>query len=408
MTTQKISSFIKLSFGNILEWYDFSLYIYFATYIAATFFPNENHYYSMFFTFATFFIGSLARPLGGLFFGSLADKFGYRLIINICVILMGMSTFAVAFLPTYGQLGILAPILLVALRIIQGLSVGGQFPSLLTLGVNEHGNKKGFIIGLVFSISSLGFLIASLSGAISEYFLASHTQLVWRLPFLFSGFLFIIYLWLNKNEKNYTPNKSEVKREQLLVSLLHQWKGLLAVILLTTMIASLYYFVFTYLVNYQIVELKINATTAFLLNSIVLLLVCFLYPFFGYVADRVGHIKVFIICLVLLMLLTYPLLYLFNTKIFIYMLFSLGIFAILMAGMQGAISPFFTSVFDAEWQATACAIAYSVGNGISGSAPLVASTFVYYYGHYGLSIYALILVAIGTVGAILIMRHKHI
>ena len=404
--SKKITSFIKISFGNILEWYDFSLYVYFATYLAKAFFPSQDQFYSMLMVFATFFVGSIIRPFGGLLCGMIGDKFGYKFIINLCVILMGIATFLVALLPTYSQIGIMAPIILVLLRLLQGISAGGQFPSLITVGVNDYSSRQGLAVGFVFSISSLGFLLATFVGFVSESLFQANSQLIWRFPFLLSAILFLIYLSLNRREDYSKAKKPKPKKHNVIKSLLIQWKGMLTVILLTIMCASLYFLVFTYFVNYQIDHLDMAPNSAFLLNSIILFLACLLYPFFGYVSDRIGHLRVFLFCLVSLLVLIYPILYLFDTKEFLSMLLALSVFTILMASIQGAVSPYFSSIFKAEWQATACAVSYSIGNGISGSAPLVASIFVHYMGHYGLMAYAFLLAIIGCIGAFLILQIK--
>ncbi len=360
----------------------------------------------MVFVFATFFVGSIIRPFGGFICGMIGDRYGYKFIINLCVILMGVSTFLVALLPTYEQIGVFAPIILVLLRMLQGVSAGGQFPSLITVGVNDHEKKQGMAVGFIFSISSLGFLLATIVGSISEYFFHNDASMVWRFPFILSAVLFVIYIWINRKEDYSKAEKPKAKKHNVVKSLLRQWTGILTVVLLTTMCASLYFLVFTYLVNYQIDHLNMTANGAFILNSIILFLACILYPLFGYMSDRIGHIKVFVSCLLLLIIAIYPLLYLFDTKEFILMLIGLSIFTALMAAIQGAISPYFSSVFKAEWQATACALSYSIGNGISGSAPLVVSIFVHYMGHYGLTLYVFLLVLIGSVGAISLLLIK--
>lgn len=132
--SNKTISFLKISYGNILEWYDFSLYIYFATFISINFFPSNNHELSLLLTFSVFFIGTTIRPLGALIMGYLADMFSYTYVVNACTIAMGVSTVLIGLIPSYSNIGILAPMLLIIFRVIQGLSVGGQFPTLITLG----------------------------------------------------------------------------------------------------------------------------------------------------------------------------------------------------------------------------------------------------------------------------------
>lgn len=232
--------------------------------------------------------------------GYLADIFSYAYVVNACTIAMGISTVLIGLIPSYSEIGILAPILLIIFRIIQGLSVGGQFPILITLGVSDSKRKPGVSVGLIFSISSMGFLLASIVGAISELLFENHNQLIWRIPFIFSGVLFVIYLYINRNENHMHQPTHKNNQSGLFFSLKNQYKQIIIVSLITCMCASLYYMVFTYLVNYQIEYLKVSESYALLLNSFILLFACILYPLFGYLADRVGYMKVFYVSLVLL------------------------------------------------------------------------------------------------------------
>ena len=403
----KLSRFFKLSFGNIIEWYDFSLYIYFATFIAVDFFPSHNPFVSTLLTFATFFLGSIVRPLGGLLAGWFADRYGYRQVINICIIVMGIATFAVAITPSYQQIGIAAPFILIALRILQGLSVGGQFPTLITLGTTDYQSQQGTAVGWMYSISTMGFLIASVIGFIltSTSWLA-HDSLIWRAPFALSIPLLLIYLWINRHENSVTTAQPKHKNRSVFKALLQQWPACMGVICLTTMCASLYFLVFTYLVNYQIQQLHIPAHQAFLLNTGTLLIACCLYPLFGHLSMRWGQQRCFIIAMVLLILTSYPLLLMIQTRHWPWILAALLGFTVLMTVIQGAISPYFSKSFDYEWRATGCAFAYSVGNGISGGAPLAAVALVHYAPNLGLGVFILLLVAVGLLG-IKLINHQH-
>ncbi|WP_119343513.1 MFS transporter [Facilibium subflavum] len=401
---KSIASFFRLSFGNIIEWYDFSLYIYFAVFIAKDFFPNHDPYVSLLLTFSTFFLGSIVRPLGGLLAGWFSDRYHPKKIINLCVIAMGISTFIVAILPDYQMIGIWAPVLLMSLRIIQGLSVGGQFPGLISLSVKDHHGEKGFAVGLVFSISSLGFLLASIVGFFASSFLSHHdTQLIWRLPFALSGILFLLYLYLNRNE-DYNYSKKHARSQNVFISLAKQYKAIIAVTCLTTMAASLYYVVFTYLVNYQISQLGVAEGTAFFINSLTLLIACVFYPFFGKFADSIGAKQLFYTAGALFFVLTIPAIYLIQSKEPIWVFLAITVLTLLMAAIQGAISPLFAEVFEPEWQTTGCAFSYSIGNGLSGGAPLVALTMVHFDPIYGLSAFMMLLLGIGSLGLIFVKQ----
>ncbi|WP_116964017.1 MFS transporter [Fastidiosibacter lacustris] len=402
MKKPSLVSFARLSFGNIIEWYDFSLYIYFSVYIAKDFFPSQNPYVSLLLTFATFFLGSVARPVGGLLVGWLSDRYHPKMMINLCVIAMGISTFIVALLPDYQTIGILAPIFLVTLRIIQGLSVGGQFPGLISLSVKDHHADKGFAVGLVFSISSLGFLLASVVGFVSSsLFSHQEAQFIWRVPFALSGLLFLIYLFLNRHE-SYPDVHKKKHKQNVFVWLVQQYKAIIAVTLLTTMAASLYYIVFTYLLNYQTTELNVSEQTAFLINSFSLIFACLLYPMFGQFADRIGAKQLFYTTATLFFISVIPMIYLIQTNEPMWVFLALTVFTLFMTAIQGAISPLFAEAFDSEWRTTGCAFAYSIGNGLSGAAPLVALTLVHIHPVYGLSVLMMVLLGLGAIGLALI------
>ncbi|MBK2123732.1 MFS transporter, partial [Fangia hongkongensis] len=158
----------KISLGNVIEWYDFSLYGYFAVAIAATFFPNLNPFISLLATFAVFGAGFLARPLGAFVFGHLGDKVGRHYAMNLSIAMMGLATLGMAFLPGFSTIGILAPILLVILRMLQGLSAGGQFGNLLTITTEDENYRlKGLNIGIAYAVSVIGFLLAAFVSVIA-------------------------------------------------------------------------------------------------------------------------------------------------------------------------------------------------------------------------------------------------
>ena len=294
--------------------------------------------------------------------------------------------------------------LLISLRIIQGLSVGGQFPSLISLSVKEHCYYKGFAVGLVFSISSLGFLLASIVAFLASSYFADHdTHLIWRIPFALSGVWFLYYLYLNRHE-NYNYPKQKLNNLNALTSMFKQYKAVFAVTCLTIMAASIYYIVFTYLVNYQITELGMTKQTAFFINSLILIIACIFYPIFGQLSDIIGAKHLFYIAAALFFLFAIPAMHLMHSKQPILIFLVMTTLTLLTGAIQGAISPLFAVIFEPEWQTTGCAFSYSIGNGISGAAPLVALTVVNINPIYGLGIFMILLLGIGSFGLMLGQR----
>lgn len=188
---------IAACFGTFLEWYDFLTFASLATYFSVLFFPPENPVAALLASLATFGVGMLVRPLGAALFGSLADKYGRRPIFIATIVLMGVSTFGVGLLPTYRQVGILAPVLLLALRLLQGFSVGGEIGgSAVYLTEHAPANRRGIYTSVLQLMGPLGILVSTMQVLLLQALLSSaeFNAWGWRVPFLFSAVLLLISL----------------------------------------------------------------------------------------------------------------------------------------------------------------------------------------------------------------------
>ena len=184
-------------FGTFLEWYDFLTFATFAVAFAPLFFPSSDPVTGLLASLATFGAGMIVRPLGAAFFGSLGDQIGRRPVFLITISLMGGATFAVGFLPTYEQIGILAPILLVSLRLLQGLSAGGEIGGSAVYLTEHAGNSnRGFKTSVLQLMGPLGMLVSTLQLLLLNQFLdpASFKEWGWRVPFWFSIVLLLVAL----------------------------------------------------------------------------------------------------------------------------------------------------------------------------------------------------------------------
>src|SRR5580658_454031 len=174
--------------GNVLEWYDFGVYGYLVPTISALFFPNGDPTVSLLLTFAVFGVGFVMRPIGSIVFGIYGDRFGRRRALSAVIFVMALSTFAIGLLPTYAQVGIAAPILLVVVRLFQGLSTGGEFGG-STAYIVEFAppTRRGFFGSWQLVGVGGGFLLGSLTAALLNNAVDKATVLAWgwRLPFLF-------------------------------------------------------------------------------------------------------------------------------------------------------------------------------------------------------------------------------
>lgn len=396
----------KLSFGNILEGYNISLYIYFSSYIAYDFFPHSDSHTRLIMALSAFFVGSLLRPVGGMISGWLGDRYSPAAIVNYCVIFIGVSTFLTALIPGYDSIGMAAPILLTALRVVQGLSSGGLMPNLIAMSINQHQAQSAQAIGGSFSVSTLGFLLASLVGFVmTQYFDFLPRELMWRLAFSLSGILLFFYLLLNW--RNEYPDRNSFRESSLYSAaqaMARQRRSIFIVVLLTTVCSSLYYLVFTYMLNHQILHLDYEHEHAFMLNSLMLVIACIAYPMFGAIADRLGLLTVFWLAASVFMLALIPCVELIHQSLSVVSFSGLALLVLLSAAIQASVSPLFAQLFAPQWRATGCAFSFGIGNAIGGGVPLLALKLVQLFPHYGLVYLMAALLLLGCMGMLLARR----
>jgi MFS transporter, MHS family, proline/betaine transporter len=183
--------------GTTLEFYDFTLFGFLAPIFSASFFPNEDPFLSTLYGYTAFMVGYLFKPLGAILWGHIGDRHGRRIALCTSLYLMGFSTLLMGILPTYGQIGIMAPLLLVLARIVQGLSEGGELAGgLLFTLEHTHTQYKGFAGGLFNGICTSGILLGSLAGYICS--LDCMPTWTWRIPFLLGFLIVLVGIYIRK------------------------------------------------------------------------------------------------------------------------------------------------------------------------------------------------------------------
>jgi len=283
--------------GNAVEWFDFAIYGFLATYIASNFFPSQNETASLLSTFADFAAAFFMRPLGGLFFGPLGDKLGRQRVLAIVILLMSASTFLIGVLPNYESIGVLAPIGLVVLRALQGFSAGGEYGGgACFLAEFAPDRRRGFIVSfLVWSVVA-GFLLGSatvtgLEAVLSERAMESYG---WRIPFLMAGVLGLVGLYIRTKLQD-TPEfealreSGDVPESPLKEALTTSWKPILQIGGLVVIHNVGFYVVFTYLPTYFTETLDFSKTDAFVSITIASVVALALIPPLGALSDRIGR-----------------------------------------------------------------------------------------------------------------------
>lgn len=371
--------------GNILEWYDFALYGYLATVFAGQFFPSEDPLSSLIGAYAVFAIGFLARPLGGVIYGHIGDRFGRRPLLTLSVILMGVPTFLLGLLPTYTSVGILAPILLVVLRFIQGISTGGEFAGSIVFLVEHAPPKRRALYG---SLANFGALIGGLLGAgvawlTSEMLSADALHdWGWRLPFLSGILIAAAGLWIRLGVDE-TPRFCEMQKKGAvedwpILTALHTHTKEIAVTMGVNLVPSVgYYIVFVWLTSDLSKVVGLDLSTALAIGTLGLFLATLATPAIGVLTDRIGPRKVFAAVGIATILTSVPLFLLAGTgTVPATTAAQLGL-ALLIAGYLGVAPLIFVSLHSAKVRCSSLSIGYNLVVALAGgTAPLIATTLV--------------------------------
>jgi MHS family proline/betaine transporter-like MFS transporter len=311
---------VGASVGNTVEWFDFAVYGYLAVTLGAVFFPSEDPTISLLSSFAVFGVAFVMRPLGGLFFGPLGDRIGRQRTLATVIILMSVSTFVIALLPGYATIGIWAPILLVAARLLQGFSAGGEFGGASAF-IAEYSpdNRRGFLVSWLEFSTLIGFILGSTSVLVLSSVLSDDalTSWGWRIPFLLAGPLGLIGLYIRLRlddtpEFRALESAGEVSQSPFKETITQNWRPILQVAGLVIIQNAGFYIVLTYMQTYITEQLGFSTTSASLSTVLTLLVGMALIPPLGALSDRVGRKPVLMASCVGFVVLTYPLFLLLN------------------------------------------------------------------------------------------------
>ena len=249
MKKVSVTVFIS-SIGTIFEWYDFTIFAYMSGVMSKSFFPSSDKRVSLLLFFATFMISYIVRPLGGLVFGYIGDNYSRKISLLMTLSTMAGATLLIGLLPTYSELGILAPLFLIALRIVQGLSVGGEVIGATTFILEKFESKKSFLTSIIWASSGIGILLASLASTLLSSVLDVNqlNNFGWRIPFLFGAGIGVIGVFLRNyitdSEKHFYNSKKNKVKESFITTLLKQKEHILVTFCLYVLCANITYILF--------------------------------------------------------------------------------------------------------------------------------------------------------------------
>ena len=399
--------------GNTVEWFDFAIYGFLATYIAEKFFPPGDDTAALLNTFAIFAAAFFMRPLGGLFFGPLADRIGRQRVLAIVILLMSASTLAIGLVPSYDTIGVFAPLLLLALRCLQGFSAGGEYGSgacfLAEYAPDKH---RGFIVAFLVWSVVIGFVLGSITVTVLEAVLSESAMdsYGWRLPFLFAGVLGGVGLYIRLRLKD-TPefeelrDEGEVATSPLKEAVTTSWRPILQIAGLVVIHNVGFYTVFTFLPSYFTKTLGFTKMDAFVSITVASVVALVLILPLGALSDRIGRKPLLIAGSVGFVVFAYPLFMLLNTG-------SLVAAIAAHAGLAAIEAVFVSSSLAAGAELFATRVrssGYSIGYNVSvalfgGTAPYIATWLTARTGNELAPAYYVIVAAIVSLATILTMR----
>jgi MFS transporter, MHS family, proline/betaine transporter len=374
--------------GNMLEWYDFATYGYFSVVIGRNFFPSDSPTTSLLSAFAVFAAAFFMRPIGGAVFGHVGDRYGRKAALLLSAGLMTVSTFAMGCLPTYASAGLAAPVMLVVLRLSQGLSVGGEYTSsVIFLAETAEPRRRGLTGSLACIGAACGILLGSLSGMVITGLLTPEQvhDWGWRLPFLGGIALgaFIVVLRRQMDERHMdealaTDPALADHRSPLRAAVAIDGAAMLRAFVMNLCLACAFYVVFVYLVTYLHTVSGLPPHTAFVVNSSAMAFQAACVPLAGGLSDRIGRKRMLTLTGAGLTLLSWPLFLLLESGQLAQIAVAEIVFAILIAGYASVIPTAFVEMFHPRTRCTALAISYNASMAlVGGTAPMAATWIVH-------------------------------
>ncbi|CAG9227667.1 alpha-ketoglutarate:H(+) symporter [Paraburkholderia sabiae] len=377
-TRRRIFAIVGASSGNLVEWFDFYVYSFCALYFAPAFFPKGDTTAQLLNTAGVFAAGFLMRPIGGWFFGRLADKRGRRFAMMVSVFMMCGGSLVIAALPTYAQIGALAPALLLVARLFQGLSVGGEYGTSATyMSEVALKGRRGFFASFQYVTLIGGQLFALLVLVILQQVLTTEELKAWgwRVPFVVGALAALVALYLRRSLDETTTAETRQRKEAGTLRGMWKHKGAFFTVLGFTAGGSLIFYTFTtYMQKYLVNTAGMNTKTASNVMTAALFVYMIMQPVFGALSDRIGRRQSMLLFGFFATIGTVPLLHALKDVTSPVMAFVLVVIALAIVSFYTSISGLIKAeMFPPEVRALGVGLSYAVANAIfGGSAEYVA------------------------------------
>ncbi|ADU93312.1 MFS transporter [Geobacillus sp. Y412MC52] len=377
--------------GSSIEWFDYFLYGTVAALVFnQLFFPSEDPTVGLLLSYASFALSFFIRPLGGIVFSHIGDKIGRKKTLVMTLSLMGIATAGMGLLPTYETIGIWAPILLILLRLVQGIGLGGEWGGALLLAVEYAPKEKR---GLFGSIPQMGVTIGLLLGT----FVMSLMTLMpdetfmswgWRIPFLLSALLVVFGLWV-RHGIDETPSFKKVQATgrvanvPLVETLRTQWKEVLIAVGGKVVETAPFYIFGTFIVSYATTNLGFSKTAALNAVTVATIVTTILIPLMGKWSDRYGRKPLYIAGTIGMIIYAFPYFWLLQQKSVALLIIATVIgLGIIWAPITAVLGTMFSEIFPSNVRYTGISLGYQIGAALAGgTAPLIATALLAAYGN---------------------------
>ncbi len=398
--------------GSVLEWYDFAVFGFLAPIMSPLFFPGTDPIVGLIQTYGVFAAGYLMRPLGGVLFGYVADRIGRTQALKWSIAVMAVPTVLIGLLPTYEQWGVVATGSLILLRLIQGVSVGGELIASITFLVESAPPKRRALYGSWAIFGGIGgILLGSAVVSITEALVAPEQMATvgWRIPFLLGVVIFLVGRWLRTSlsaesvvaQATDTLPVVRVLRQHL-GSVLHLFAAML-------IYSTSFYILFVWMPTYQTRMLPNPVDHAMDVNTITMLVLLLLVPVAGALGDRFGYRRIIVSGVALTGILAYPLFLWIDTGTFVAALSAGLIFAITVSWVQGPMPAVLAETFPKDIRNTGIGVAYNLVLGLmGGTAPMVCTWLIASTGNDAApAYYLMVLAVISLIALSTLPRYQH-
>lgn len=376
----KTKTVLTATIGNAVVYYDMTLYGFFTAFLSPLFFPAENLLTSQLASLGVFAAGFVARPFGGLIFGHIGDRFGRKKALVIAILLVTIPTIIIGLLPTYASIGILAPIILVVCKLMQGICTGGEYSgAAIFLSEHHRGLNEGLAGSILPASSIIGAILGTSLGGLC--LLPGMPEWAWRIPFLLGGLFGIIgYVLRNalmeSPEFVVTQKENHLVRMPILEVIKRDKRAFFCAFGISTYNIVLFYIPVVYVAQFMLPK-ETLASSGMFLNTGLMILLIVLLPLMGFAADRFGKERVMLVSVVVSFFLSLPLFLFLNYEpSLLHVFIILVAFGFLMSASVAPSVSFLPTLFPIQERYSAMAVAIGLGEAFGGTTPLICHGFV--------------------------------